>query len=151
LHHFNICKVLGKGSFGKVLLVELKNKEEFYAMKCLKKDVILEDDDTECTFIERRVLILSSQCPFLCQLFCSFQTNEYLFFVMEYLNGGDLMHHIQAVKKFDESRTRFYACEIIIALQFLHSKEIIYSKCGSTGGEFEPNLNDEILESFILS
>lgn len=44
-------------------------------MKCLKKDVILEDDDTECTFIERRVLILSSQCPFLCQLFCSFQTN----------------------------------------------------------------------------
>uniref|UniRef100_A0A1I8ENL6 protein kinase C n=1 Tax=Wuchereria bancrofti TaxID=6293 RepID=A0A1I8ENL6_WUCBA len=75
LHHFNVCKVLGKGSFGKVLLVELKNKDEYYAMKCLKKDVILEDDDTECTFIERRVLILSSQCPFLCQLFCSFQTN----------------------------------------------------------------------------
>ncbi|OZC05628.1 hypothetical protein X798_07398, partial [Onchocerca flexuosa] len=95
LQHFNICKVLGKGSFGKVLLVELKNKQKYYAMKCLKKDVILEDDDTECTFIERRVLILSSQCPFLCQLFCSFQTNEYLFFVMEYLKGGDLMHHIQ--------------------------------------------------------
>ncbi|KAL3983040.1 Protein kinase domain family protein [Acanthocheilonema viteae] len=126
LHHFNICKVLGKGSFGKVLLVELKNREEYYAMKCLKKDVILEDDDTECTFIERRILILSSQCPFLCQLFCSFQTNEYLFFVMEYLKGGDLMHHIQAVKKFDENRSRFYACEIIIALQFLHSKGIIY-------------------------
>ncbi|VDM94083.1 unnamed protein product, partial [Onchocerca ochengi] len=126
LQHFSICKVLGKGSFGKVLLVELKNKQEYYAMKCLKKDVILEDDDTECTFIERRVLILSSQCPFLCQLFCSFQTNEYLFFVMEYLKGGDLMHHIQAVKKFDENRSRFYACEIIIALQFLHSKGIIY-------------------------
>lgn len=58
-----------------VMLVELKSKGEYYAMKCLKKDVILEDDDTECTFIERRVLILSSQCPFLCQLFCSFQTN----------------------------------------------------------------------------
>uniref|UniRef100_A0A0K0D5A4 non-specific serine/threonine protein kinase n=1 Tax=Angiostrongylus cantonensis TaxID=6313 RepID=A0A0K0D5A4_ANGCA len=75
LQHFALMKVLGKGSFGKVILVELKGKNEFYAMKCLKKDVILEDDDTECTYIERRVLILASQCPFLCQLFCSFQTN----------------------------------------------------------------------------
>jgi len=126
LQHFNIMKVLGKGSFGKVLLVELKSANKYFAMKCLKKDVILEDDDTECTFIERRVLILSQECPFLCQLFCSFQTQEYLFFVMEYLNGGDLMYHIQQVKRFDENRTRFYACEIIVALQFLHSRGIIY-------------------------
>lgn len=67
-------------NFLKVLLVELKNKKEYYAMKCLKKDVILEDDDTECAFIERRVLILSSQNPFLCQLFCCFQTNVNFFF-----------------------------------------------------------------------
>ncbi|KAI6224816.1 hypothetical protein M3Y95_00792400 [Aphelenchoides besseyi] len=126
LQNFAIQKVLGKGSFGKVLLVELKGRQQFFAMKCLKKDVILEDDDTECTFIERRVLILSHECPFLCPLFCSFQTNEYLFFVMEYLNGGDLMYHIQQVKRFDEQRTRFYACEIICALQFLHSRNIIY-------------------------
>ncbi|KAI6180936.1 hypothetical protein M3Y98_00775100 [Aphelenchoides besseyi] len=125
LQNFAIQKVLGKGSFGKVLLVELKGRQQFFAMKCLKKDVILEDDDTECTFIERRVLILSHECPFLCPLFCSFQTN-YLFFVMEYLNGGDLMYHIQQVKRFDEQRTRFYACEIICALQFLHSRNIIY-------------------------
>uniref|UniRef100_A0A183BM98 Protein kinase C n=1 Tax=Globodera pallida TaxID=36090 RepID=A0A183BM98_GLOPA len=126
LQHFNIHKVLGKGSFGKVLLVELKGRQQFFAMKCLKKDVILEDDDTECTFIERRVLILAAECPFLCQLFTSFQSNEYLFFVMQYLNGGDLMYHIQQVKRFDEQRTRFYTCEIICALQYLHSKNIIY-------------------------
>ncbi|KAF7640424.1 Protein kinase C [Meloidogyne graminicola] len=126
LTNFNIHKVLGKGSFGKVLLVELKNHSQFYAMKCLKKDVILEDDDTECTFIERKVLILSGECPFLCKLFACFQSNEYLFFVMQYLNGGDLMYHIQQVKRFDENRTRFYTCEIICALQFLHNKNIIY-------------------------
>jgi novel protein kinase C delta type len=126
LQNFTLHKVLGKGSFGKVLLVELKGRNQFFAMKCLKKDVILEDDDTECTFIERRVLILSSECPFLCPMFCSFQTNEYLFFIMAYLNGGDLMYHIQQVKRFDENRTRFYACEIICALQFLHSKNVIY-------------------------
>jgi serine/threonine protein kinase len=90
-------KLVKTNSLFKVLLVELKGRNQFFAMKCLKKDVILEDDDTECTFIERKVLILSSECPFLCQLFCSFQSNEYLFFVMQYLNGGDLMYHIQQV------------------------------------------------------
>lgn len=83
LQHFNIMKVLGKGSFGKVLLVELKGANRYFAMKCLKKDVILEDDDTECTFIERRVLILSYECPFLCQLFCSFQTPVSFFGVID--------------------------------------------------------------------
>ena len=58
------------------MLAELKNapKPQFFAIKALKKDVILEDDDTECTFIERRVLILSQDCPFLCKMFACFQT-----------------------------------------------------------------------------
>ncbi|KRY54437.1 Protein kinase C-like 1, partial [Trichinella britovi] len=102
LNHFNILKLLGKGSFGKVMLVELKAKGQYYAMKCLKKDVILNGEDIECTFIERRVLILGQQSPFLTKVFWCFQSPEYVFFVMEYLAGGDLMHHIQRMKKFDE-------------------------------------------------
>uniref|UniRef100_A0A671N9M8 Protein kinase C n=1 Tax=Sinocyclocheilus anshuiensis TaxID=1608454 RepID=A0A671N9M8_9TELE len=126
LDNFTLHKMLGKGSFGKVFLAELKGTGQFFAVKALKKDVVLMDDDVECTMVERRVLSLAWEHPFLTHLYCTFQTKENLFFVMEYLNGGDLMFHIQACHRFDLPRSTFYAAEIVCGLQFLHSKGIVY-------------------------
>lgn len=125
LDDFNIRCVVGKGSFGKVLLVEKKDTKKVYAMKVLNKKKILSGNELEHTKAEKN--ILQRLChPFLVNLNYSFQTPENLYFIMDYVNGGELFYHLQKEKKFDEPRVRFYCAEIVLGLEYLHNTGVLY-------------------------
>ncbi|CAH0389077.1 unnamed protein product [Bemisia tabaci] len=125
LEHFEFLKVLGKGTFGKVILCREKATEHLYAIKILKKEVIIQKDEVAHTLTENRVL-RTTRHPFLISLKYSFQTVDRLCFVMEYVNGGELFFHLSRERVFSEERTRFYSAEIISALAYLHGEGIIY-------------------------
>ena len=123
---FNLIRVIGRGNFAKVLMVELKRKKRLYAMKVIKKQLILEDEDIEWVQIEKNVLEIASNHPFLVGLHSCFQTASRLFFVIELVQGGDLMYHMQKKKKLPEDHAQFYSAEIALALNFLHRNGIIF-------------------------
>ena len=125
LENFEFIKVLGKGTFGKVVLCTEKATGHLYAIKILRKEVIIRKDEIAHTLTENRVLRTTNH-PFLISLKYSFQTADRLCFVMEYVNGGELFFHLRHIRVFGEDRTRFYAAEIISALGYLHSHGIIY-------------------------
>ncbi|KAJ3023495.1 UNVERIFIED_CONTAM: hypothetical protein HDU68_008594 [Siphonaria sp. JEL0065] len=122
---FEIMRVLGKGSFGKVVQVKKKDTGRIYAMKILKKSSIVERDEVEHTLAERNVLAKVSH-PFIVNIKFSFQSKDKLYLVLAFVNGGELFHHLQLEGRFEEDRAKLYAAELLSALECLHSFNIIY-------------------------
>jgi classical protein kinase C/novel protein kinase C epsilon type len=127
LDDFTFLAVLGKGNFGKVMLAQEKFTNHHYAIKVLKKEFILEHDEVESTRSEKNCFQIATQTmhPFLVHLHSCFQTESRLYFVMEYVSGGDLMYHIQQ-RKFNAVQAKFYACEVLLALEYWHQNNILY-------------------------
>jgi len=125
IEDFQLLKVIGRGNFGKVLQVRKKDTGRIYAMKIIRKEDILKRDEIEHTLSERKVLAQNDN-PFLVQLKFSFQTPEKLYLVLDYVNGGELFRHLQREGIFSQERARFYAAELVIAIEHLHKYKIIY-------------------------
>ena len=121
---FSPVRKLGKGAFGSVYLVQDESKRH-YAMKVIPKSRLINAKEKEHIRQERSILERSN-FPFLVALEFAFQTSTDLYMVMEYAAGGELLFHLQRAAGFNEERARFYTEEIVIAIEHLHSINVIY-------------------------
>ncbi|KAM4044767.1 protein kinase C delta type-like isoform 1-T1 [Anomaloglossus baeobatrachus] len=125
LESFTFHKIIGEGGFGKVMLATHKACKQKVAVKMVKKRLLIEDSRDD-VLIERQVLEMTRKSPFITQAFSTFQSQDYVFYVMEYLSGGDLRDFLTLNAPLPIPATRFIAAELICGLQFLHSRGIIH-------------------------
>ncbi|KAG7703302.1 hypothetical protein KL933_004538 [Ogataea haglerorum] len=125
LKDFIIMRTLGTGSFGRVHLVKSVHNNRFYAIKVLKKAQVIRMKQVEHTNDERRMLKLVEH-PFLIRMWGTFQDAKNLFMVMDYIEGGELFSLLRKSQRFPNPVAKFYAAEVTLALEYLHSHNIIY-------------------------
>ncbi|RHY33012.1 hypothetical protein DYB32_001993 [Aphanomyces invadans] len=125
IEDFDLLKVLGKGSFGKVMMVRKKENQKIYAMKTLRKAALIKRNQLLHTKTERNIL-QQIKHPFLTTLSYAFQTPEKLYLVMDYCPGGELFFWLKKDRRFSQTKARLFAAEILLALQELHKHDIIY-------------------------
>ncbi|XP_072367982.1 serine/threonine-protein kinase 32A-like isoform X1 [Scyliorhinus torazame] len=123
--HFQILRAIGKGSFGKVCIVQKKDSKKMYAMKYMNKQQCVERNEVRNVFKELQVM-QGLEHPFLVNLWYSFQDEEDMFMVVDLLLGGDLRYHLQQNVHFKEETVKHYICELALALDYLQSRYIIH-------------------------
>jgi len=122
---FEPLKVLGDGCFGKVMLVRRKGTNDVFAMKSIHKDHVIKNKKVRHTKTERNVMT-QLRHPFIMQLHFAFQSGGKLYLVMDYFSGGDMFFHLSRERRFSIPRARFYAAEIVLAIEALHAEGFIY-------------------------
>jgi serum/glucocorticoid-regulated kinase 2 len=125
IEDFELLKVVGRGSFGKVMQVKKKDTQRIYALKTIRKAHIISRSEVTHTLAERSVLSQISN-PFIVPLKFTFQSSERLYLVLAFVNGGELFYHLQNDQRFDINRSRFYTAELLCALECLHGFNVIY-------------------------
>ncbi|KAB2081011.1 hypothetical protein ES319_A05G103900v1 [Gossypium barbadense] len=127
LKHFRPVKPLGSGDTGSVHLVELCGTGLYFAMKAMDKGIMLNRNKAHRACAEREILDMLDH-PFLPALYASFQTKTHICLIMDYCPGGELFMLLdrQPMKVMKEDAVRFYAAEVVVALEYLHCQGIIY-------------------------
>lgn len=122
---YSIVKPISKGAYGSVYLARKKMTGDYHAIKVLKKaDMIAKNQVTNIR--AERMILTQLDSPYVVRLYYSFQSKHHLYLVMEYLNGGDCASLLKAVGSLDEKWARQYVSEMVLGLEFLHSKGVVH-------------------------
>ena len=126
INSFYTVSVIGKGSYAKVLLIKKKDDGKLFALKKLKKSMIEKKKQENHVKTERNILVEVDNNPFVVQLYYTFQNDKNLYFVLEYCPGGELFNLLQKKRRLSENQTKFYAAQMVLALEHLHKYNVIY-------------------------
>ena len=118
-------KIISRGAFGRVFLAQKKSTGDYYAIKVLRKKEMLNRSQLDHVKAEQTILTLLNH-SFVVKLYYSFESEENLYLVMEYLSGGDLFSLLKNVGCLNEEWARMYIAELVHALDYLHSKDIVH-------------------------
>ena len=124
-NHFEFLHIIGRGGFGKVWKVKLKKTNEYFALKEMSKTKII-DRRSEASIMSEKTLLSKLNNPFIVNMYFAFQDYLNLYLVMDLLSGGDLRYQLGKKKKFTEKETKFFISNIILALEYIHCKNIIH-------------------------
>ncbi|ODV65634.1 hypothetical protein HYPBUDRAFT_95857, partial [Hyphopichia burtonii NRRL Y-1933] len=123
---YEVLKAISKGAFGSVFLAKKKVTGDYVAIKCLKKRDMIAKNQILNVKSERAVMMKQTDSPYVAQLYCSFQTRDYLYLVMEYLNGGDCSTLLKVLGTLGNEWAKRYIAEVVVGIDDLHRRGIIH-------------------------
>lgn len=118
-------RVIGKGAFGIVILYRHKKSGQYVACKRLEKDHLIKHKMIDQLMMEKKIL-KSMECSFVIQLFDSWKDNNFVYLLMPFINGGDMLSFLTSQRKLTEPAVRFYSAQLVIALEYLHAMHVIH-------------------------
>lgn len=126
IRDFEIIKPISKGAFGAVYLAKKKSTGDYYAIKALKKADMIAKNQVTNVKAERAIMMWQGESDFVAKLYWTFPSKDYVFLVMEYLNGGDCASLIRVMGTLPEDWAKRYIAEVVLGVEHLHSREIVH-------------------------
>lgn len=125
LKDFKIKRMLDQGTFGKVFLVVNIHTGREYAMKRINKDILIEKQQINNTKTEKEIL-LQSKSPFIISMSYVFQSDLRIYFILEYVKGGNLLDHLRSKRRLPEEQVKFVGAQVLLAIGYLHANNIVH-------------------------